>query len=570
MAQDELYFESFPNAKQFAMYQESVSFRLPQTTTPISTQFTNSAIPAGISLQSITINAVEGLPQGFNWSGDRTKPMFYNESSPNTRDGCLSICGVFPANGTYSLTVKMTLATGIIAPISFDYPIYITVNDSIAYTTAIENLCSPTTVTLNNVIQSVTNYTVNHNWNFDNGNTSSSSNPAPQTYTNAGVYTIIDTSFVVVQINNTFLQSVNVHGVSCSDAFNAPDLFVTLSKDVNTIVDQTPFVSNTALPVAFNYSQTTNGLLLDPNTTYSIQIQDDDAVLNGLPGPEDCGTVTFNTNDPLTTFTLTNGGLTISVNLVKEDYISSIDTIITTTQFTVNAAPLLSVNNGTICSGNSFTISPSGSATSYTFSSGSSVVSPTISTTYTVIGSDDNDCKSIPAESFVTVNYAPNITVTSSNSLICSGENVTLSANSSATSFTWQPGNLTGSSINVMPNVTSTYSVFVSDNGCDNNAQIIQNVTSCTSLEELKNQETTYLVYPNPTNDFINIESKGLFNLSSIVSIEIANTLGEVLLNEIITSHLTTLNTEQLPAGLYLIKIYNNNNKYLSTILIKQ
>ncbi len=65
--------------------------------------------------------------------------------------------------------------------------------------------------------------------------------------------------------------------------------------------------------------------------------------------------------------------------------------------------PTITVNSGAICSGNSFTISPSGAET-YTYSGGSSVVSPTASTNYTVIGENLMGCISIAAVCVVSVN----------------------------------------------------------------------------------------------------------------------------------------------------------------------
>jgi hypothetical protein len=57
----------------------------------------------------------------------------------------------------------------------------------------------------------------------------------------------------------------------------------------------------------------------------------------------------------------------------------------------VMPSPTVTVNSGTICTGQSFTLVPSG-ATSYTFQGGSATVSPTTTTNYIVTGSDPNGC----------------------------------------------------------------------------------------------------------------------------------------------------------------------------------
>ena len=78
---------------------------------------------------------------------------------------------------------------------------------------------------------------------------------------------------------------------------------------------------------------------------------------------------------------------------------------------TVNSLPTVSVTSGSICAGSSYTMVASG-ATSYTYSSGSNVVSPSTNTSYTVIGSNSNGCANT-AVSNVTVNsiFTPTVSI---------------------------------------------------------------------------------------------------------------------------------------------------------------
>ena len=71
----------------------------------------------------------------------------------------------------------------------------------------------------------------------------------------------------------------------------------------------------------------------------------------------------------------------------------------------VNPTPTIAVSSGTICKGQSFTITPSGAST-YTYSSGSSVVSPTLTTTYSVTGTNTLGCNST-SPSTLTVFVSP-------------------------------------------------------------------------------------------------------------------------------------------------------------------
>jgi len=122
----------------------------------------------------------------------------------------------------------------------------------------------------------------------------------------------------------------------------------------------------------------------------------------------------------------------------------------------VNATPSISVSNGTICSGQSFTLSPTG-ALNYTYSGGSNVVSPINTTTYTIVGSNLNGClASNIAIATVSVLQSPSITI--NNGFVCSGTSFTLNP-SGASSYTYSSG-----SAIVMPTSNSTYTVF-GDNG---------------------------------------------------------------------------------------------------------
>ncbi len=103
--------------------------------------------------------------------------------------------------------------------------------------------------------------------------------------------------------------------------------------------------------------------------------------------------------------TSVNNTTITAVNLFNTTNITNgaSNTVITGTTST-NTSPIISVNSGAICSGSSFTMVPSGAST-YTYTGGSAIVSPTITTNYSVTGTDANGCKSaIPAISGVTVN----------------------------------------------------------------------------------------------------------------------------------------------------------------------
>jgi hypothetical protein len=149
-----------------------------------------------------------------------------------------------------------------------------------------------------------------------------------------------------------------------------------------------------------------------------------------------------------------------------------------TSNVTVNALPTLTVNSGAICIGNSFTLAPSGAAT-YTYSSGSAVVSPTASAAFTVTGTNSVGCVG-SIVSNVTVNTAPNLTITG-NSSICSGNSASLTA-SGSTTYTWNTG-ATTSSIVVTPTANTTYTASsTGTNGCTGMAMTSVTVNALPSV----------------------------------------------------------------------------------------
>ena len=102
--------------------------------------------------------------------------------------------------------------------------------------------------------------------------------------------------------------------------------------------------------------------------------------------------------------------------------------------------------------------------------SGSTItVTPSVTTQYTVVGTDVNGCQSDPVAVTVTVSNSAlnNVKVTAYPSTICTqGGTSTLTATGAST-YLWQPGNLTGSTITVTPSVTTQYTVVGTDaNGC--------------------------------------------------------------------------------------------------------
>jgi hypothetical protein len=146
-----------------------------------------------------------------------------------------------------------------------------------------------------------------------------------------------------------------------------------------------------------------------------------------------------------------------------------------TTLVVVNPAPNLTLTAPSlICAGNSATFVASG-APSYSWNNGSTaatlVVSPPVTTTYTITGTGTNGCPRNVVHQLVVEPYPP-LNPVSTHSNFCIGHTATLSAVGAVT-FTWMPGNTNQSFISVSPTSTSIYTVSGSSlNGCLSTATI--------------------------------------------------------------------------------------------------
>lgn len=235
-----------------------------------------------------------------------------------------------------------------------------------------------------------------------------------------------------------------------------------------------------------------------------------------------------------------------------------------TVHINVNSLPTLTVNNGVICSGESFAIIPSGALT-YTYSSGTNVVTPTINTTYSVSGKDANGClSSMEALSSVTVNTLPTILASTSNTLLCTGQTASITA-SGANSYSWSTSE-TNTVISVSPSTQTTYTLTGTDiNNCSNTITFTQNVSTCTGNDDLTSSYSNSVVlYPNPNNGVFYVET------GIKATIVLFNALGDELLNEELEIGKHVIKQYDLANGIYFIKIISENSQSIKRVLINR
>jgi gliding motility-associated-like protein len=165
---------------------------------------------------------------------------------------------------------------------------------------------------------------------------------------------------------------------------------------------------------------------------------------------------------------------TYTVTVTDANNCSSSTTVTITQPTQVSISPIAPI---TICSGACTNLNASGSGGTGTLTyvwnpgnlPGQQVqVCPTTTTTYTVTVTDANSC-STTSTVVVTVRPPLAVNANTSQAVVCPGVCATLTAmgsggNGGPYTYSWAPGGMTGSAIQVCPSTTTTYTVTVSDN----------------------------------------------------------------------------------------------------------
>jgi hypothetical protein len=163
-----------------------------------------------------------------------------------------------------------------------------------------------------------------------------------------------------------------------------------------------------------------------------------------------------------------------------------------TVMVTVNALPVVSASNQTICAGSFATLNATGSAHTYTWNPGSLIgavqnVNPGTTTTYIVVGTNTLTSCTNSATALVTVNPLPTVNAGPTRTLTCANTSTTLAGSTTGgVSFSWTgPGIVSGAAtLNPTINAAGNYDLTVtSAQGCSagpSPVTVTQNTTAPT------------------------------------------------------------------------------------------
>jgi hypothetical protein len=156
----------------------------------------------------------------------------------------------------------------------------------------------------------------------------------------------------------------------------------------------------------------------------------------------------------------------------------------------------------------------------------------------------------------------PTITVAISPSVICTGQQVTITA-SGASTYSWSNGG-NGSVHVITPSITSTYSVMGTSVGhCSATTTFSVHVDDCTGIKQQNNSLSSIHVFPNPnTGKFVvNVESDG--------NLIIQNALGEIIQSISLSKGVNTIDISTQANGVYFLLLRDTNGKNATCRLIK-
>jgi hypothetical protein len=235
--------------------------------------------------------------------------------------------------------------------------------------------------------------------------------------------------------------------------------------------------------------------------------------------------------------------------------------------------PTLAVSPATnVCVGGSVTISASG-ASNYTWAPGQNssfyVVSPAITTTYTVSAVTTTAGQNCPVSNsvLVTVNPLPPVTAAASRTSACKNESVTMTAGG-ATSYTWSNfSNLASFQMKLTSAVTLTMTVTgVDNNGCENTATAVIKVSACTGMENIESNTSGFFeMYPNPSTGDVFMVAQ------SITVVRIFGSDGKLVKQLTLEAKDPVKGKlEDLSNGIYLVKAESNGKTVNRTLIIEK
>jgi len=277
-----------------------------------------------------------------------------------------------------------------------------------------------------------------------------------------------------------------------------------------------------------------------------------------------------------TSISVTVGSLsgTIFVTANNSCGISPAQTLMVTTVNQTPSQPGNISGNSNVCAGStqSYSIDPVSGAMSYTWILPSDWVGYSTSTTIIAIVGNLDGTISVTADNSCGNSMAQTLPVTSNtvDTSITVNE-LTLISNASPATYQWITCPLmqiiNGETNQVFsPSQNGSYGVIVTQNGCTDTSSCYSVIVTDITFSD---NAVSIVIYPNPTNDLLNIKCSGVLNEN--YNIILTNTFGEKLNEKVLTSTQNHCETQfeikEFSSGIYFLIIRSSSMHHVFKVL---
>lgn len=221
------------------------------------------------------------------------------------------------------------------------------------------------------------------------------------------------------------------------------------------------------------------------------------------------------------------------------------------------------VSSSSVCAGSSLLLTATASgATTYSWTNGSSgatlLVSPTVSTSYSVVVTSSlTGCSALATKS-IDVKALPQVSIVSSKPILCKSETATLTA-SGAPQLLWVLINSSSPTLTTSLINNFTYTVTGTNQfGCSNKATFTQSVDACVNVNEVAYSSIRTYIFPNPNNGIFNLNSDYIGEKDEIA---IYNLIGQKVHEGNITLLKQKIDISEQPIGVYFYIITRSGKK---------
>jgi photosystem II stability/assembly factor-like uncharacterized protein len=172
----------------------------------------------------------------------------------------------------------------------------------------------------------------------------------------------------------------------------------------------------------------------------------------------------------------------------------------------------------------------------------------------------------------VAVYTTPSLALSATNFTVCDGYSFSVTA-SGATTYTWSNAGGNNPSATFIPIADAIYTVTGSNSGCTAKGLIsVTNIDCWVSVLELKQNGTSFKVYPNPANDKVTLKMNVIKAMT--VTIDLSDVAGKTVLTQPATftkdNVEVSLNVSSLAKGVYFLKLTSSEGSSQTLKILKE